>query len=98
METSLPSRSYPVRWTSLGRTISNDSPGSTGSPRRTPTRPGSRVISGLTIVCGPLVLHVVDEQALLHADLGGGQPEPGASYMVVDHVVGQAARARRRCR
>ena len=33
---------------------------------------------------------VVDEQALLHADLRGGQPEAGRVVHRLEHVVGQA--------
>ena len=93
IEISLPSRSQPVRWTSLGRTIGKYSPGIDRHPSSYSHSPRLSTIVGLTMATGSRVLHLVHEEPLLHADLRGGQAQPAGLVHRLYHVLDQAGQA-----
>ena len=90
--TSLPSRSNPVTRSSFGpHDLDVEAAGWTGSPPRTPTRPGSPRWSGSRWCAAPCRRRGRTRRSA-SARRPGARPGrcPGASYITCDHLVGQA--------
>ena len=94
-DSSLPSRSKPRRWTRSGRTIPSRRPGMERQPSSWYHSPSVSTMVGVDDGLGALA-HVVDEQALLDAHLGGGQSRTLGVVHGLDHVLDQARPASRR--
>ena len=79
-----------MTWICLGRTMSKNRPGTDRQPSLNSHSPSDSATTGLISTWGPSPgLEVVDEEPLLHADLGRGETDTRGVVHRLEHVLGQ---------